>query len=96
LLGGVIYYDGQFDDSRLAINLAQTAVDNGATVINYIKSVGFTKDENGLLNGIKLLDVETNEIFIAKGISFINVAGIFVGIVGTGIVTVGYFFNLIY
>jgi glycerol-3-phosphate dehydrogenase len=79
LLGGVIYYDGQFDDSRLAINLAQTAVDNGATVINYIKAVGFTKDESGLLNGIKLLDVETNEIFIVKGKSFINAAGIFVG-----------------
>ncbi|PJB00554.1 MAG: FAD-dependent oxidoreductase [Ignavibacteriales bacterium CG_4_9_14_3_um_filter_30_11] len=79
LLGGVIYCDGQFDDSRLAINLAQTAVDNGATVLNYIKAIGFTKDESGLLNGIKLLDVESNEIFFVKGKSFINAAGIFVG-----------------
>ncbi len=79
LLGGIIYYDGQFDDSRLAINLAQTAVDNGATVLNYIKAIGFTKDENNLLNGVKLLDVENNEIFFVKGKSFINAAGIFVG-----------------
>ena len=34
LLGGVIYYDGQFDDARLAIHLAQTAVENGAAILN--------------------------------------------------------------
>src|SRR5712692_3092942 len=37
LRGGTIYYDGQFDDARLAIALAQTAVDLGATVINYMQ-----------------------------------------------------------
>ena len=79
LLGGVIYYDGQFDDSRLAINLAQTAVDNSATVLNYLKVTGLTKDDSGLLNGVKLLDVESNEIFYVKGKSIINAAGIFVG-----------------
>ena len=35
LKGSVLYHDGQFDDARLAINLAQTAVDNNAVVINY-------------------------------------------------------------
>ena len=35
LQGGVIYYDGQFDDARLAITLAQTAIEQGATVLNY-------------------------------------------------------------
>ena len=43
LNGGVIYYDGQFDDSRLAINLAQTAVENGGIILNYMKSKRFNK-----------------------------------------------------
>jgi len=36
---GVIYYDGQFDDARLLINMMQTAVEQGATMINYMKAV---------------------------------------------------------
>lgn len=79
LLGGVIYYDGQFDDSRLAINLAQTAYENGAVLLNYVKAVGFTKDKEGILNGVNLLDVETGNAFHVKGKTFINAAGIFVG-----------------
>ena len=43
LNGGVSYTDGQFDDARLAINLAQTAVDQGASVINYFNLVTLTK-----------------------------------------------------
>src|SRR5260370_15070092 len=44
LRGGTIYYDGQFDDARLAIALAQTAVDLGATVINYIQVSSLLKN----------------------------------------------------
>src|SRR6516165_5699612 len=36
LRGGVIYYDGQFDDTRLLIHLVLTAVERGATVANYV------------------------------------------------------------
>src|ERR1700681_1011466 len=36
LRGGALYYDGQFDDSRLAITLAQSAADQGATLLNYM------------------------------------------------------------
>jgi len=32
LRGGVVYHDGQFDDARLAINLAQTAAELGGTL----------------------------------------------------------------
>jgi glycerol-3-phosphate dehydrogenase len=46
LSGGVQYFDGQFDDSRLAINLAQTAVEQGATVLNYCGLTGFIKEDN--------------------------------------------------
>ena len=37
LKGGVVYHDGQFDDSRLAVNIAQSAIENGATVLNHFK-----------------------------------------------------------
>src|SRR5690606_14819424 len=39
LKGGVVYHDGQFDDSRLAVNLMQTAIEKGATVVNYTKVI---------------------------------------------------------
>lgn len=77
LLGGVIYYDGQFDDSRLAINLAQTAVENGAVVLNYAKAIDFIKDSDGLLNGLVFEDMETNKQFYVKGKTVINAAGVF-------------------
>lgn len=79
LLGGVIYYDGQFDDARLAIHLAATAADHGAVVLNYMKAVGFSKDGSGLINGVRLQDCENGEIFSVHGKSVINAAGIFVG-----------------
>ena len=78
LLGGVIYYDGQFDDARLAIHLAQTAVENGAVVLNYVIATDLTKDANGLVNGVTLLDGESNNTFHAAGKTIINAAGIFV------------------
>ena len=37
LMGGVSYSDGQFDDSRLAINLAQTAAEYGGVMLNYVR-----------------------------------------------------------
>src|SRR3954447_20545008 len=52
LRGGVIYYDGQFDDARLLINMAQTAVEQGATLINYMRVSGLTKDSDGFVNGV--------------------------------------------
>lgn len=78
LLGGVIYYDGQFDDSRLAIHLAQTAAERGGVLLNYVQAIELTKDANGLLNGVTLLDLENKEQFHVKGKAVINAAGIFV------------------
>ena len=37
LKGGVVYHDGQFDDSRLAVNLLQTVIEKGATAVNYAR-----------------------------------------------------------
>jgi glycerol-3-phosphate dehydrogenase len=77
LTGAVVYHDGQFDDSRLAINLAQTAVECGATVVNYMKCVGLIKEE-GLVCGILAKDQETGEELEIRGKAVINATGIFV------------------
>ncbi len=50
LRGGVIYYDGQFDDSRLAINLAQTLADLGGAPVNYMQVTGLVKTA-GMVRG---------------------------------------------
>jgi glycerol-3-phosphate dehydrogenase len=54
LINGVIYQDGQFDDSRLAINIAQTAVEKGACILNYTKVVNLLKDSNDQVTGVRL------------------------------------------
>src|SRR5262245_27147002 len=59
LRGGVIYYDGQFDDARLLINLVTTATEQGATLVNYVQVTGFSRDSDGFLDGIVAMDIET-------------------------------------
>ena len=76
LKGGVIYYDGQFDDARLAITLAQTAIDQGATVINYCPVIDLIK-KKGITTGVNSKDVETGETFRLKSKVVINATGIF-------------------
>lgn len=78
LKGGVLYYDGQFDDSRLAINLAQTIIEKGGEAVNYIKVTGLLKNEAGQINGASLLDVEENKNFDVKAKAVINATGVFV------------------
>lgn len=77
LVGGVIYHDGQFDDSRLAINLAQTAEANGAAMLNYCKCIGLTK-ESGMVNGVEIHDIENDTQFTVRARSVINATGVFV------------------
>ncbi len=59
LRGGVVYSDGQFDDARLLINLASTALAAGATVVNYVRAVKLLHDDAGELHGIVIQDQET-------------------------------------
>ncbi|WP_074493761.1 glycerol-3-phosphate dehydrogenase/oxidase [Mucilaginibacter polytrichastri] len=77
LYGGVSYHDGQFDDSRLAINIAQTAIEQGATVLNYFKVTGLVKDARGKINGVITTDAETGKIYAVKGKTVINATGVF-------------------
>jgi glycerol-3-phosphate dehydrogenase len=76
LRGGVIYYDGQFDDSRLAINLVQTAVDYKATMINYMKVTGLQKSGD-LVSGVTAKDMETGKEHNINARVVINATGVF-------------------
>ena len=58
LRGGVVYYDGQFDDARLLIHLAMTAADHGATLVNYCPATGLLRDGEGYVNGLTARDGE--------------------------------------
>jgi glycerol-3-phosphate dehydrogenase len=77
LYGGVVYHDGQFDDSRLAINLARTCLEQGAMVLNYFKVTDLVK-ENGKITGVIAQDVETGTVYQIKGKTVINATGVFV------------------
>src|SRR6478735_11138654 len=55
---GVSYYDGQFDDSRLAVNLAQTVFDLGCLAINYMPVVSLIKEDD-IIVGAVISDLET-------------------------------------
>lgn len=78
LKGGVSYQDGQFDDSRLAVNLMQTAIEHGAIAVNYAKVTGIMKDQNGMVSGVKVKDVLNGETLNINGHCIINATGIFV------------------
>ena len=78
LKGGIIYYDGQFDDARLAINLAQTAINYGAVVLNYFKVIDILKAD-GKISGVIVQDQISNEVFKVFSRVVINATGIFAG-----------------
>ncbi len=77
LYGGVVYHDGQFDDARLAINLAQTCLEQGATVLNYFKVTGLLK-EGGKITGVIAQDIEAGTVYQIKCRAVINATGVFV------------------
>jgi len=77
LVGGVLYHDGQFDDSRLAINLAQTIIEQGGVALNYIKVTGLTKDNGQHISGVQILNTETNQSYQCKAKVVINATGVF-------------------
>jgi glycerol-3-phosphate dehydrogenase len=78
LKGAVLYYDGQFDDSRLAINLAQTIIEKGGEAVNYMKVIDLHKSSDGQLNGAALLDIEKNKLIEITAKAVVNATGVFV------------------
>src|SRR3954465_2224873 len=77
LLGGVVYYDGQFDDARLLVNLVQTAIEQGAAAANYVEAVALTKAGDGFVNGVVARDVESDREFTLQAKVVINATGPF-------------------
>jgi glycerol-3-phosphate dehydrogenase len=61
LRGGVIYFDGQFDDARLLIHLVATAWEQGAALLNYAPVTEVLKDDDGFVNGVRFRDLESDE-----------------------------------
>ena len=77
LKGSIVYYDGQFDDARLALALARTAEDHGAVVLNYVMFLHPMK-VNDTIVGAVVQDVETGNTHEVRARTVINATGIFV------------------
>lgn len=77
LSGGVLYHDGQFDDTRFLIDLLRTAQAHGATVLNYSKATSLLKGSDGRINGVEFADSETGEALTARAGAVINATGAF-------------------
>jgi glycerol-3-phosphate dehydrogenase len=76
LQGGVVYFDGQFDDARLAVTLAQTAADHGAALVNYAPVVSLLHDGDRL-SGAIVRDLETGREIEVRAKAIINATGVF-------------------
>jgi len=77
LRGGVVYYDGQFDDARLLVNMVTTAHEQGAAVLNYARVVSLAKNNDGLVDGVTFTDVETGRNHSVKARVVVNATGAF-------------------
>ena len=75
LLGGVSYWDGQFDDARLAITLARTAQAHGATLANYCAATSLASDGKRLA-GVNVTDRESGRSFLVRSRCVINATGV--------------------
>lgn len=77
LRGGVLYYDGQFDDARLLIELVRTAAECAAVVLNYARVTGLTRDPGGRVNGVHVRDEEGGGEFHAAARVVVNATGVY-------------------
>lgn len=77
LRGGVIYYDGQFDDARLLINLMTTAAEQGAVVLNYARVFELKKNSQGFVSSVNFVDEISGQQFLARAKTVVNGTGAF-------------------
>ncbi len=77
LRGGVVYYDGQFDDSRLLIHMVATAAEQGATLLNYAPVSALSRDGEGFVDGVVTKDLESGQEWRAEAKVVVNAAGAF-------------------
>ncbi len=76
LSGGVLFYDGQFDDSALAVALAEHSAREGAAVLNYARFTSFLKEDGKIRGGI-VEDVLGGKKYEIRSRAVINAAGVF-------------------
>lgn len=76
LRGGVRYYDGGFDDTRLLTNLMQAAVQHGAVCVNYARVKAFV-NEGGRVVGVQVVDGESGAEHTVHARVVVNAAGPF-------------------
>ncbi len=77
LKGGIVYHDGQFDDSRMAFALAEACADKGGIVLNYFNVGSLLKDSGGKINGVIAKDLDTGKDYSLKCRIVINATGVF-------------------
>ncbi len=77
LVGAVSYADGQFDDARFGLTLAQTFAQQGGELVNYVEAVGFGKDASGKLAVLEVEDQITRHRFRIRANVFLNCTGAF-------------------
>ncbi len=77
LRGGVQYWDGQFNDARLALALARTAAAQGALLVNYCRADDLVS-EGGKVVGLQCTDVETDQALTLRASCVINATGVWV------------------
>ena len=78
LLGGIRYWDGQFDDARLALALARTAASQGALLINYCAVTTLVHDPKGRVVGAHARDARSGREFRLQARCVINATGVWV------------------
>ncbi len=74
---GVMYYDGQFDDARLAVTLYKTAENLGGCLLNYMKVISLVKYK-GMITGVVAKDQEGGKEYEIRARAVINATGVFV------------------
>ncbi|WP_338222763.1 glycerol-3-phosphate dehydrogenase/oxidase [Algoriphagus confluentis] len=77
LYGGIVYFDGQFDDARLALAIAQTADHAGACILNYTKVTSLQKNEHGKLTGLNIQDQISKKKYPVQARMIVNATGVF-------------------
>ena len=78
--GGVLFQDGQFDDTELAIALAMEAGRHGALILNYVRVTGLVRSAAGSITGVEAREVETGETFRLSGRCVVNACGVWADI----------------
>ena len=77
LKGAIKYWDGQFDDARLALALARTAAQRGALLLNYCTALELTHT-NGKITGLLAQDNETQQTYQINAKCVVNATGVWV------------------